>query len=86
MNNKEKIYDEKIYPLMAQVIDICKKSDMQIIFSCYLGTDENGDLSCDTYLESQKENCELLKDAAKVIRLGYVAQKPYVMTATITEK
>ena len=85
MYDKEKIYDEKIYPLMKQVIDICKKEDIQMLFSCYLRTDDEGDLTCDTYLPSKEENSDKLEDARKVIREGYTVARPYFMTATISE-
>lgn len=85
MYDKEQVYDEKINPLMAQIIDICKENDIQMLFSCYLRADDEGDLKCDTYLESKEENCNNLDDAAKVIRFGYVAQKPYFIATTITK-
>lgn len=77
MYDKEKIYDEKIFPLMKQVIKICKENDIQMLFSCYLRSDEEGDMSCDTYLKSEEQNCDSLDNAAKCVRLGYIAQKPY---------
>jgi hypothetical protein len=86
MYDKEKIYDEKIFPLMGEIIDICKKSDIQMLFSCYLKTDEFGDMNCTTYLRSEEQNCDSLEDAFKVIRHGYVAQKPYIIATTIMSK
>ena len=83
MYDKEQIYDEKIYPLMKKIIDICKESDMQMLFSCYLKTDESGDLNCTTYLESKEQNCESLRDAVKVIRHGYIVEKPFTLASTI---
>lgn len=86
MYDKEQIYDEKIYPLMDKIIDICKENDIQMVFSCYLRADDEGDLHCTTYLESKEENCEALKDANKVIQCGYVASRPFVMASTITTR
>jgi len=86
MYDKEQIYDDKIHPLMEKVIAICKENDIQMLFNCYLKTDEDGDMTCDTYLESKEQNCNKLEDAAKVIRLGYVAQKPYFSAMTITKE
>ena len=86
MYDKEQIYDDKISPLMTQIIEICKENDIQMLFSCYLKTDDEGDMSCDTYLESKEENCNKLLNAAKVIRSGYAVQKPFFMSATITKK
>lgn len=86
MYDKKKIYDEKIFPLMGDIIKICKENDIQMLFSCYLKTDGNGAMSCDTYLESKEENCDRLKDAAKCIILGHVAYRPYFAAMAITKE
>jgi hypothetical protein len=86
MYDKEKIYDEQIYPLMDQIVKICKNNDVQMIFSCYLKTDEEGDLRCTTYLKSEEENCQTIDDAAKVVQLGYIAEKPYYSAITIDSR
>jgi hypothetical protein len=86
MYDKEQIYDEKIFPLMKEVIEICKENDIQMLFSCYLKTDENGNMNCTTYLPSKEQNCDNLQDAIKVIKHGYVVQKPYFTAMTITSK
>lgn len=83
MYDKEKIYDEKIYPLMKQIIDICKEEDIQMIFSCYLRTDENGEFKSNTYIPSKEENSKTLQDARKVIEEKYAVQKPYFIGSTI---
>jgi hypothetical protein len=84
MYDKEQIYDEQIYPLMGKIIEICKENDMQMIFSCYLRPEEEGNLRCTTYLKSKEDNCKSLDDAYKVIQLGYVVEKPYFSAMTIT--
>lgn len=86
MYDKERIYDEKIYPLMDKIINICKENDIQMVFSCYLRADNEGDLRCTTYLKSKEENCESLEDANKVIQCGYVASRPFFMTGTISTR
>ena len=46
---KEEIYDEKIFPLMAQVIAICKEHRIAMLFSCALGfepDDDESQLTC----------------------------------------
>lgn len=86
MYNKEQIYDEQIYPLMDQIIKIVKDNDIQMIFSCYLKAEEEGNLHCTTYLKSTEENSNFLDAAAKVIQLGYVVSKPYFSAMTITSK
>jgi hypothetical protein len=70
---------------MKKVIEICKENDMQMLFSCYLKTDDNGDMNCTTYLKSKEQNCNSLEDAIKVVKNGYVVQKPYFMGMTITK-
>ncbi len=81
MYNKESIYDEKIYPLMEKIIKICKEEDIQMLFSCYLKDDSNGQLKCTTYIPSNEDNCSDLKNAKKVLSNGYIVQKPYFFAA-----
>lgn len=81
MYDKEKIYDEEINPLMAKIIDICKKNDIQMLSSFALNSE---DLVCTTHLVSENFTNESIEDASKVIQCGYVVQKPFVMTAAIT--
>ncbi len=52
MYDKEKVYDKEIYPLMNQIIKICKENDIQM-FATYM-LKEEGEIACTTYLESKK--------------------------------
>jgi hypothetical protein len=46
---KEAVYDSQIYPLMKQVIEICKREKIAILSSFALEEDEEGDfLMCTT--------------------------------------
>jgi len=36
MYDKEQIYDEKISPLMTQIIQICKENDIKMVADFYL--------------------------------------------------
>lgn len=50
---KEEIYDEQIFPLMAQVIEICKRHRIPMLFDVALGCeseDDDGQLKCTTVL------------------------------------
>ena len=57
MNDKEKIYDEDIFPLMEKIIGICKKHDMPFFASfqfsddgfCITGGRLNGHIVFDYY-------------------------------------
>jgi len=84
MYDKETIYDEQIFPLMDKIINICKENDIQILSSFYLKTDGDGNLLCTTYLESKEQNASELQNAVRVIKNGYVVEKPYFMATTIT--
>lgn len=85
MYDKEKVYDEKIYPLMKEIIKICKEEDIQMVFSCYLRNDEHGELKCNTYIPSKEENCKTLENANNVIANDYVVEKPYFIGAIINK-
>lgn len=43
--NKEKIYDEQIYPLMLQILKICKDNGIEMVFDACLGYDDQGEES-----------------------------------------
>lgn len=45
----EDVYDEKIAPLMTQIIAIAKEHGMPILFSAVYRHDENDTLCCTTY-------------------------------------
>lgn len=44
--NKEQVYDEKISPLMAQIIGICHKHNIGMIADFEIPNDEDQDLCC----------------------------------------
>lgn len=83
MVDKEKVYDEHINPLMAQIIEICKENNIQMVCSFALNDD---DLFCTTALLPEEKQSKILLDAMRVITDGYVVQKPYFTTMTITKK
>ena len=68
MYNKEKIYDEQIYPLMTQIIEICKNNGINMLASYYLikETETNDDLYCTTFIPGKKQSQRLL-DMLKVL-------------------
>jgi len=85
MYDKEQIYDEKISPLMAQIIEICQVNDMQMVASFYLkeATEDEYDLMCTSCLLPKDGQNKTLAGAMHVIQDGYVAQKPFVMAITV---
>lgn len=70
---------------MNEIIKVCKENNIQVLASFALKeSDENGDdMLCSTYLPSSEYTSKRLEDAMKVIKLGYIVQKPFIMTATI---
>jgi hypothetical protein len=87
MYDKEKIYDEKISLLMGEIIEICKENDIQML-SCFALKEENKDgnnMVCTTYVPSEEYKSEEIANAFKVIKHGYIVQKPFCMSMTITE-
>ena len=55
----EQVYDEKIAPLMAQIIEICKEHKMpfgaQFI---YANSEDEGEQVCSTFMDFRKERGE----------------------------
>lgn len=51
---KEEIYDEQISPLMAQVIEICRKYKIANICTFALPCEENDELACTTAMLSEE--------------------------------
>lgn len=44
--NKEQIYDERIAPLMAQIIEVCQANKIAFLASFSIPTEEDEDLRC----------------------------------------
>jgi hypothetical protein len=89
MYNKEAIYDEKISPLMAEIIKICKESNIQMVATYFIKEDaenEDGDLYCTTYIPSSETRSQKLVDIYNVLYKGYEIHKPFVAAITITQK
>lgn len=67
--NLESVYDEKISPLMQQIIDICKEHNMPMVASfAYENSEENGIGCCTTSLIFEGRHIKAFADATSVIR------------------
>ena len=67
--NLESVYDEKISPLMQQIIDICKAHSMPMIASfAYENCEEKGVGCCTTHLIFEGRNIREFSKAASAIR------------------
>ena len=86
--DKEKIYDEQIFPLMSQIIGICKENKINMVSSFQLrsGLEENGDenegdFCCTTALPmNRKHYPQRFKDFYKSLY-----SSPAVLAMTITK-
>jgi len=54
MSPKEKMYDERVSPLMAQILEICKEHKIAMVASFSLDTDESGDFNCTSALTTDE--------------------------------
>ncbi|HBR2117531.1 TPA: hypothetical protein L9N02_004021 [Klebsiella quasipneumoniae subsp. similipneumoniae] len=67
--NLESIYDEKISPLMRQIIDICKEHNMPMVASfAYENSEENGIGCCTTKLTFEGRYIKEFAEATSIIR------------------
>lgn len=76
---KEEIYDSKINPLMAQIIDICKEHKIAFFASFTIDTEEG--LQCTTALLTEDyEPSESLLDAADSLMGRNTSRSPLMLT------
>lgn len=65
---KEQVYDEQIFPLMAQILEICEARKIAMVASFAIPNDEDPDLCCSSALTTAEyEPPEYLKAAVRVI-------------------
>lgn len=92
MFDKEEIYDKEIAPLMAKIIEICKREGMPMATQFYLKQErddaeyENQAMWCTSVLNNfegiHQEHKERLSFVAEAMKYGKNG-RPFVMTATI---
>ncbi|EAM3159465.1 hypothetical protein NJB71_001253 [Salmonella enterica] len=67
--NLESVYDEKINPLMQQIIAICKEHHMPMVASfAYEHCEEKGRCCCTTTLTFEGRHIKEFAEATSVIR------------------
>ena len=80
---KEAVYDEKIFPLMEQILDICNKHNIAMLADFALGKvnpDDERQLKCTSFLlEGPFETEQEMVVAAQLLR-----PREYMMALTIT--
>ena len=96
MFDKETIYDERIAPLMKEVIQICKSEGIPLVAQFYLkqqhpdADEENGAMYCTTSIvpndvEIYQEHRDHLNYVAEVMKYGKNG-KPWFMAVTVTKE
>ncbi|EBS1343670.1 hypothetical protein LJS90_001092 [Salmonella enterica] len=67
--NLESVYDERINPLMQQIIAICKEHNMPMVASfAYENCEEKGRCYCTTALTFEGRHIKEFAEATSVIR------------------
>lgn len=83
--DKEAIYDEKIAPLMKQIIEVCKAEEIPLVASFYLQSEDvsrlDGDMHVKTIIPAEGNTPEEYKEIATIL---YPRSKYYAAAVTIT--
>ncbi|WP_395490868.1 hypothetical protein ACG1VR_10425 [Cedecea davisae] len=67
--NLENVYDEKISPLMKQIIDICNEHNLPMVASfAYENSEEKGIGCCTTTLPFDGRHIKAFAEATSIIR------------------
>lgn len=71
---KEEVYDAEIFPLMKQVIEICKREKIAVLANFQLSGKGEEDLRCTTaLLDSSHEPSREQLSALSLLKDGYAA-------------
>lgn len=67
--NKEQVYDEQVFPLMARIIDVCKEHGIAMIASFDIPTEDHPGLRCTSLLPDESgKNPDAHKQAYRILR------------------
>lgn len=84
--NLERVYDERIGPLMKKIIEICKEVEMPMLASfCYKKDEDEFHGYCTTSLTRKEFFPDELMEALRIIKNG-ASTRPKVMAITITKE
>lgn len=66
---KEQVYDEKLAPLMAQIIDICRESKIAFVADFLIPNDEDDSLHCTSFIvEDEAKPDDVLLRAVEILK------------------
>jgi len=81
--NKEQAYDEKISPLMTEIIAICREHGIAMLASYSIPAEGKEDQTCTTHLDDgDKVIDERFRAACITIQRGSQPPPPMMLTAT----
>jgi hypothetical protein len=84
--NKEQVYDEKINPLMAQIIAICQEHNIAVVASFHTPNDDDEDLFCATCIPDENGSFPYyLAELSSVINRSLRGGDGPVMMMTTTD-
>ncbi len=87
--DKAAVYDEKISPLMKQIIDICKEEGVPMLAQFYIQSADvhpNGEeLYCTTTLPVDGNTPEEMKERMEIVRWGRRSNH-FAMAVTVTKE
>jgi hypothetical protein len=79
--NKEKIYDERISPLMAQILTICKENGIAMVAQFAIPNPDDPDLVCTSCLTDESSKLSQDMEAARqILTKGFIAFTQRVRT------
>ncbi len=82
--NKEQAYDDKINPLMAQIIEICREHNIAMVMSFAIPTEENSGLFCSTSLSDENDEYpQHLRAMKRVLDIAVSGVPSAPMTLTV---
>lgn len=69
--NKEQVYDEKIVPLMQQIIEVCQEHNIGMIADFEIPDDEDSDLwGCTSVLPGENDQVSRRHSLARQALMG----------------
>ena len=67
--NKEQVYDERIAPLMTQIIEVCREHKIAMLATFAIPTPDDNTLACTTHLPDESGNLpDGIAQAARAVR------------------
>ena len=79
--NKEEIYDEKIFPLMTEIIAICREQGIAMLASYSIPVEDKEGQCCTTHLaDGDGEIDERFRAACITIQRGGQSAPPMMLT------